>query len=102
MDDCLYSYRRKEKRFACSLKAKCQDGDLGYQISCRDISYGGLGLETNTYYPIKGQLQVELNTERSGILNLCGEVVWNKKVRGGWRMGLAFNRTLPIDLKSLL
>lgn len=98
-----FGYRRVVKRVSCYLMGNCATtGNVSCQARCYDISSKGAALITSVPLRINSQVKVQVNTRYINGLPFEGKVCWCKKLSNSWRVGIAFNRDLPFDVKRIV
>jgi len=87
---------RRFQRLPIRLRVRCSGDGLFFSDLTRDVSPGGIGLETIDPLPEGMTLRVQLDLDGQSSFQVPGRVVWSHRVDGHRaRAGLQFENISP-------
>src|SRR4030042_1620417 len=102
MDTAYYDCRRTVKRFACFLAGRYRGQDEAFHdLGLEEISPQGARVLAFQPLAINETLSMDITTRDMSLMPLSGKVCWCKKALHGWRAGIAFEKHLQFDIKSI-
>jgi hypothetical protein len=97
--------RRTFERFRLQLPLGCPSGNYlqQYHICAHDISATGMGVISDKELPPGSAIDISFHVPESDKeLPAQGKVIWTQKVKDGFRVGVALERTGLMKISTIL
>ena len=98
-----FDHRRLTKRFLCFLSGRYTTAEnICAELGCEDISKKGARVLTAEPLPVDSHFSFDVTTTKMSLLPLEGRVRWCNKTVHGYRSGIAFDRELTFNVRSII
>lgn len=99
MENLGYQERRKHPRKACSIDAVCATWRGGFSGTIKDISYGGMFVQTEVTLSIREDISASLfPSAKRDPMRVDGQIAWC----GPQGVGLRFTSGLSQELEKMI